>query len=81
MAYTEDIWDIYRYKFDNIPILLSNLRMYAVAPKFHLFPLVHGNMETCTVVRVCYKEIICVNVEHGGKNSIDESGNILPTTF
>lgn len=37
----------------------------------------HENMERRAFVRELYKEIICANVEHGDRNSVEMSGNIL----
>lgn len=38
-------------------------------------------MENLAVVRPRYKEIICVNVEHGDRSSMNKKDNILPGAF
>lgn len=41
----------------------------------------YENMERRTIVRKLSKEIICASVEHGDRNSIEKSGNILASAL
>lgn len=54
--------------FDNVPLLLGNLQMYAVVS----FPLVIIEIY-CAVVMTSLIEVICTNVGYGDRNSTKDS--------